>query len=298
MNEIYIFNIAKLAVKSIISVASVYPKPGLVTPIDCNALNAADFPCFLDGAMSLFQSFVNCASAGADTESIAPEDAFTILRSPGKIGINDVLYATRGRLAMKGHILCLGLLCAAAGRLTAQKRILTQSALSLTASSFVRGMIRRELWPLTENAEGKILTSSERAYVTYGLEGCRGEAEHGFIQTMKAIEVMRKLEATQGQLNLRERLAHTLITIIAENQDTILAANGGIGELMRVQDEAKKVLSEGGMITPLGLHAVFEMDKHLRSRGSAPNGSAVVLSSALFICELEKMKMTRSGYEE
>ncbi|MBQ9595243.1 MAG: triphosphoribosyl-dephospho-CoA synthase, partial [Synergistaceae bacterium] len=104
--------------------------------------------------------------------------------------------------------------------------------------------------------------------------------------------------ATQGQLNFRERCTHTLIEIIAENQDSTLAAHGGITELIKVQDEAKNVIELGGMLTSSGIEAIFNMDKNLRSRGVSPMGSAVILSGALFIMELIEMKLTRSGYDE
>lgn len=297
MGEIFIFNIAKLAVKAIINTASVYPKPGLTTPLDNNALNGSDFPCLVDGAMSLFQCFVNCASVGIDTEKLKPEDAFNILTGPAKIGLNDTLRATRGKLTMKGNVFCLGLLSAAAGRLIKQKRILTPGAIALTASSFVRGIIERELWTLDE-ASRKVLSPGEKSWLSYGLEGCRGEAEHGFKETLKAFELLQTLDATQGQLTLREKCTHILISIIAANQDTNIAAHGGITELLRVQDEAKGVMQAGGMLSPEGIEAIFEMDKNLRSRGTAPNGSAVILANALFIPELVKLKLTRSGYDE
>ena len=249
MNEIYIFNIAKLAVKSIINTASIYPKPGLITPLDNNALDGVDYNCLIDSAMSLFQCFINLASAGADTESLKPMDAFTIMKSPAQIGVNDVLRASRGKLSLKGHILLLGLLSAAAGRLLSQKRILTHGALTLTASSFASGLIERELWPLEDQRGTKIFSDSERVYLSYGIEGCRGEAEHGFKMTLKAIESLRRLKATQGQLNFRERCTQTLIDIIAENQDSSLAAHGGIMELIRVQDEAKNIIESGGMLS-------------------------------------------------
>ena len=298
MNEVYIFNTAKLAVKSIILTASTYPKPGMITPIDENALDGTDFPTLVDAVMSLFQSFVNFTSAGADTEAVSPEDVFTILRSSIKIGINDSLRATRGKLSMKGHVLCLGLLCAAAGRLLAQNRILTQGALLLTASSFARGLTARELWPLTENSRLKVLTAGERSYVSYGLEGCRGEVEHGFTQTLKAFETFERLEATHGHLRFREIMTHTLISIMTENGDTNIAGNSGISELIRVQEEAKNVISKGGITTPEGTAAILDMDRAVRSRGAAPNGSGVILSCAVFIRELLRMKMTRSGYDE
>ena len=298
MNEIYIFNAAKLAVKSMILVASVYPKPGLITPLDNSALDSTDYPCYIDGAMSMFQCLVNSASAGSDTEAMNPEDAYTILKGSTKVGVDDALRATKGKLSFGGHIFCLGLICAAAGRLIAQERILTSKALALTASSFVRGITERDLWTLEDKRGTKVFTPGERAYLSYGIEGCRGEAEHGFTETLKAVEMLRKLEATHGHLTLRERITHTLISTMSSLQDSCLAAHGGIAELLRVQEEAKRVIDAGGMLTAEGIDAVFEMDKNLRSRGSSPRGSAVVLASALYILELTEMKLTRSGYDE
>lgn len=297
LNEIYIFNIAKLAVKSIVNVASVYPKPGLITPLDNSALDGTDYPCFLDGAMSLFQCYVNCASVGVDTESLKPEDALTILSSPSQIGINDVQRATRGKLSLKGYVFALGLLSASAGKLIVQKRILTPSALALTAASYVAGITSRELWSLDPEGR-KVFTLGERAYISYGLEGIRGEAEHGFKGMLRAAELFRSLSATQGQLSFRERCIHVLVDVMSVNEDTCLAAYGGITELMRVQEEAKRVLKLGGMLSREGVDAVFEMDRHLRSRGSSPRGSAVIVAGALFVLELLGMRLTRSGYDE
>lgn len=298
LNEIFVFNIAKLAVKSIINVGSAYPKPGLITPLDNNALNGTDFETFIDGAMSLFQCFVNCASIGADTESMKPVDVLTMLKSTAKIGVNDSLRATRGKISMKGNVFCLGLLCAAAARLIVQKRFLTPPALALTASSFVNGILERELWNLDYNMEGKILSEGEKVYISYGIEGIRGEAEKGFKLTLKAVESLRKLTATQGQLSLREKLIQTLIAVMAENQDTRIAAHGGIGELMRIQRESQKISDLGCMLTTKGIDKLFEFDKNLRSKCLAPDGSAIILTSALLIRELGNLKLTRSGYDE
>jgi len=298
LNELFVFNVARHAIKSIIKFASVYPKPGLITPLDNSALDGTDYPCLIDGTMSLFQSFVNFASAGADTESLNPRDSFTILQSSIKIGINDSLRATKGKLSLKGHIFCLGLLAAAAGRLIKQKRILTPGALSLTAAAFANGIIERELWTLEEKRGTKIFTQGERAYIAYGLEGCRGEVEHGYNMTLKALEILRKLDATQGQLSFREKCTHALINIMSENQDTCLTINEGITGLINVQKEAKKVIDSGGILTVEGVDAIFNMDKNLRSKGTSPAGSAVIMSCALFINELVDMKLTRSGYEE
>ena len=53
--------------------------------------------------MSLFQCFVNCASVGADTETLKPKDTYTILKRPAEIGVNDCLTSSRGKISMKGN---------------------------------------------------------------------------------------------------------------------------------------------------------------------------------------------------
>ena len=298
MNEIFVFNIAKLAVKSLINVGATYPKPGLITPVDNDALNGNNFETFVDAAMSLFQSLVNCASVGAETEALKPEDVLTILRSSAKVGVNDSFRATRGKISMKGNIFSLGLLCAAAGRLIIQKRFLTPPALALTASSFVSVIVEKELWGISNKNDDKFLTNGEKAYKLYGFEGIRGEAEHGFKETLKAVDELKRLTALNGNFSMREKLVQTLITIMAENQDTNIVAYGGIGELINIQNEAKEILKLGGIANVKGIDKLFELDKYVRSKGFSPSGSAVILSSALFISELENLKLTRSGYNE
>ena len=293
MNEISVFNIAKLAVKSIINIASIYPKPGLITPLDRSALDGTDYPTLIDGTMALFQSCVNSASVGIETQSLKPEDAYTILRSSGQIGMNDSLRATRGKLSLKGHVFMSCLICASAGKLIAQGRLLTPGALALTAASYVDGICSRDLWPL--EADGlRVFTPGEKAYVQYGLEGIRGEAEHGFRLTLKALDMFRSLE----NMSFREKCAHVLIAVMSENQDTSLATHGGITGLMHVQEEAKRIIQLGGMEKINGLNAIFDFDKDLHAKGLSPKGSAVIMSCVLFIDDLTRMKLTRSGYDE
>ena len=298
MNEIYIFNIAKLAVKSILNVAAVYPKPGLTTPINSSALNDIDYPCLLDGTMSLFQCFVNCASIGAETEKLKPEETFTLLKAPYEIGKQDVMRATRGKLSLKGHVFLMGILCAAAGRLIIQKRNLTASALALTASSYARGIVSRELWELDENAKIDVLTAGQKAYVLYGIEGCRGEAEQGMQNILDAANFFKQLSFNEKILTLREKCVQMLLKSMSEIQDSCIAAYNGITELLKIKEEAGNLISIGGVLSDQGIDEIFKFDKNVRARGISPLGSELVVTCGLFITELERLKLTRSGMSE
>ncbi len=300
MTDLFVFNVAKLAVKSIINVAAVYPKPGLITPLTNSALDGNDFVTLVDGTMALFQALVNCGSVGADTESMKPEEVLSILRSSLKIGEGDILQATKGKMKLRGHVFFMGLFSAAAGRLAAQRRILTPAAIILTASSFARGIVERELWGIDSenNNKNNLLTQSQKAYIQYGAEGCRGEADKGFPNVLEAISLLRELEATHSHLSFREHAAHVLINTMANLEDACLIYHGGISELLKVQNEAKKIINIGGMLSLEGINAIIDLDKKFSSEGFSPRASALILSSAVFVIGISKLKMNRTGYED
>ena len=291
MNSIFVFDIAKLAVRSILSAASIHPKPGLATPLDNDALDGTDFQRLLDGIMGLFPCFVNCAAVGYETDEMKPDDVMSMLRPVGQRGEQDVLQATRGRLALNGRVFLPGLLCAAAARLSVQKRNLTPMALALTASSFARGIVENELWGLEDGSEdGETRTDGELAYIRYGMEGCRGEAERGFPLTLKAANMLRNLADTHGHLSFRERAVHVFLNIMAECADTSLARRVGIDNLFQVQEAARNVITAGGTLLPTGNDALAEMCRDFRKRGISPRGSATVLSAAMFILALNDIQ--------
>lgn len=281
MNTLHVLKIAQLAVRSLLAEAAVYPKPGLVTPLDNGSCADRTFQHFIDSAVALLPCFLNCASIGMETLELGPEDVFALLRVTGRQGEQEMLQATGGVGTHRGAIFLFGLLCAAAGRLAAQERELTPRALALAASSFVRGIVGRELGGLNLESCG---TAEERAFVLYGLEGPRGEAERGFPMTLRAADLMRRLEEEHGDaLTFRERAAHTLIFILSENADGALVSQGRLDAMLSVQAEARKALASGGMLSPSGQAGIAEMESGLAGRGLCPEGGADILAAALFL---------------
>ena len=122
MNTLHVLKIAQLAVRSLLAEAAVYPKPGLVTPLDNGSCTDRTFQHFIDSAVALLPCFLNCASIGMETLELGPEDVFALLRVTGRQGEQEMLQATGGVGTHRGAIFLFGLLCAAAGRLAAQER--------------------------------------------------------------------------------------------------------------------------------------------------------------------------------
>ena len=285
MNNIFVFSAANAAAKAILKATAVHPKPGLATPIDINALDGVNYNQKLDACMALIPCFINCASIGVETAELNPEDAFSILRPALAVGEQSALLSSKGAVRLRGEIFLLGLLCAASGRLKAQKLNLTRMALTLTASSFVRGLCERELFNLTEPK-----TPGERAYLNFGIEGVRGEAEHGYSLSLRAAGLLSNITDMHGHLNFRNLALHTLIYIISENSDACIAAHNGIDKLIYAQSESKKILDECGEFNLVNLEAAAKLDKDFRKYGISPRGSEVILAAALCVMGL-------SGYE-
>ena len=295
MNDILVFNIARLAVKSLLNAAAAWPKPGLVTPLE--GAGGTDFQSVVDGALALLPCFLNCASIGFETEELKPEDTMSLLRPAGLQGEREVEWAVRGSLSFRGSIFFLGLLSAAAGRLFAQKRNLTPMALALSASACVRGCMEQELHSLDPRSAGQ--SAGRRVWLLYGVEGARGEVERGFPLTLRAVDLMKKLEDEHsGFLSARELAAQAFLSILIDNADSALAEASGLEGMLRAQGAARDAFKAGGVLTTDGRAAVEELDKSFRGAGACPRGAMVVLSAALFIRELEGLCPTRTGRAE
>ena len=160
----------------------------------------------------------------------------------------------------------------------------------------MRGIVHGELEGLDGPTQGR--TPGERAYMLHGIEGCRGEAERGLPITLRAVELLGKMERDHASLAPRERVAHVLLHVMGEVEDACVVANEGIEGMIRVRGAARAALSSGGMLTPEGRAAIAAMDEAFRERGTVPRASEVVLCAALFVIALGELLPTRSGHEE
>jgi triphosphoribosyl-dephospho-CoA synthase len=282
----FIFDVARLAQKSLVYEASVYPKPGLVTPLDSGAHSDMDYRTFIDSAIALLPCYIDCASVGNEMHMLPPSDVLERLREAGRQGEKEMCRATRGINTHKGAIFLLGLLCAAAGRLRASGEALEATRVAETASSFVKGIVARELHSIGRASRGLAeCTAGELAYLLHRIDGARGEAERGFPTALAALEELKNTEFVP--FSFRERLAHVLIGIMADNADSNLISRGGIEALEEVRRAAREALVAGGMWTPEGRERIAEMEKSLVVKNLSPGGCADILSCALFLRLLE-----------
>lgn len=110
----------------------------------------------------------------------------------------------------------------------------------------------------------------------------RGEAESGFrtVRT-QALPVFNRVVQEHDDTHLA--LLQTLLHLMAWNDDTNLVSRGGLEGLYYVQQQAQKLLWQGGVLVEGGIEAMQSLDDELILRNLSPGGSADLLAVTWFL---------------
>lgn len=254
------------------------PKPGLVDIRNTGAHRDMDLASFEASTAVVVPWMEKFFIMGYDTANISPEQVLMMIRPVGMACEADMLEATCGVNTHRGAIFAFGLLSAAAGRLVARGEPIEQHRVCEQVARFCRGLVRRAL----SSPEGGRISKGESHFLRYGLSGARGEAENGFrtVRT-QAMPVFNRVLADTGDTNLA--LLQTLLHLMAWNDDTNLVSRGGLAGLNFVQQQAQKLLWEGGVLADGGLEALRQLDDELIARHLSPGGSADLLAVTWFL---------------
>lgn len=261
---------ALLAVRSLHAELTLYPKPGLVSPVDSGSHTDMDASLFMRSLFSLRHYFVYMAFAGANNAS------FTTLKKLGMLAEEKMLAATSGVNTHRGSIFSLGLLCAASGHCFA-------SALPLSGTTIRKALLSQWGEALAEHASVKTQsTNGVRVAQHYSISGARDEARKGFPSIFAiALPQLRATLARGG--SARHAQIDALFSLMAHIDDTNVYHRGGDAGAEWVKRAAQHFLAAGGTANPnwqelaLGHHRLFVI-KHL-----SPGGAADLLAASWFV---------------
>jgi len=246
-----------------------YPKPGLVSPVDCGSHPDMDAACFEDSIACLEPFFARLAAAGSAGAGLAE------LQMIGLEAEAAMLAVTGGRNTHRGAIFSLGLLAAAAG---------WQAQYSDRISL---GEIVCERWgrdlplpsALPETSDG--IAMARR----YGCTGARGEAKAGFPSVYRhGLPVLRDALRVAPR---REAVVQTFFTLLVHCEDSTLLKRGGAEGRAFATEAAGKFLQSGGVFQSgweeqaVGIHNGFV------ARNLTAGGVADLLAATLFIHDQE-----------
>ena len=250
------------------------PKPGLVDKNNRGAHSDMGIKHFFASANALRPYFARFAEAGWLTRDAAPEETFLRIRPIGMEAEEAMLKATHGVNTHKGAIFSIGLLCAAAGRLSPAdwqpETLLAQCAAMTT------GVTARDFAGITlENAK----TAGERIYAAYGITGVRGQAEAGFPAVQEVGLPILRQGLSKG-LSFNDAGCITLLHLIAATDDTNLIHRSNRQTQLEIRKRIAAMLQDDPFPP---MQTILELDKEFIQKNLSPGGSADLLAVTYFL---------------
>lgn len=258
---------------------STTPKPGLVDRNNRGAHRDMGMRHFFTSANALRPFFAKFAESGYLNRDLPATEAFVKLRPIGMEAEAAMLRATGGVNTHKGAIFSLGLLCAAAGRLSPEHW--TPDALLGECAAMTQGLVKQDFAGVTpENAK----TAGERIYAQYGIRGIRGEAEDGY-PAVKNVGLPILQQALSSGLSLNDAGAVTLLHLLAAADDTNLISRSDRQTQLEIQARIAALVRE----TPFpSLEVIGQLDEEFIQKNLSPGGSADLLAMTLLLFQLIK----------
>jgi triphosphoribosyl-dephospho-CoA synthase len=267
--------IGRAATLSLYDELALSPKPGLVTLVDRGSHADMDAHTFMRSLLALRGYFVRIAALGAGGAD------FPALQACGIAAEADMLAATRGINTHRGAIFMLGLLCAAAGAVSAGGRAVHPADVRLAL---------RERWggALQERATRPSTLPGGIAARRLGLRSAGAEAAAAFPILFDGALPTLQGGLARGLDGRRARL-DALFAVIAVLDDSNLAHRGGLEGLRYARQAARRFLDDGGAARPDGIAAAAAIGNAFVARRLSPGGAADTLAAACLLQRLGTM---------
>ena len=262
--------IAHLAIRSLHAELSLYPKPGLVSPMDNGSHSDMSAATFMRSLFSLRHYFRDIACAGAAAAG------FESLKRLGIAAERRMLRVTGGINTHRGAIFSLGLLCASMARLQSQGLAMTAPAIRSTL--------------LAEWGNGLAAHTQDVSGTTHGLQvaaqhaaaGAREEAALG-LPSLFDIALPRLQQTLAAGRDVDAARIDALFALMAHVSDTNVYHRGGVEGALMVREQARSFLERGGtaqddwQTQALLCHRLFVAHK------LSPGGAADLLAATCLV---------------
>jgi len=274
--------VARLAVRALHAELCLYPKPGLVSPVDSGSHDDMDAGTFMRSMFALRHYFRQICLAGWDD---AP---FARLKQLGIAAEAAMLKATRGINTHRGAIFSLGMLCAATGRARAQGTPLTPAA--LRAAMLIRWSeeLAAHAAPLAVGNAAHIdggdahPSNGLRVAAQYAVSGAREEGALG-LPSVFEVGLPALLAARARGASVTEERVDTLYTLMAHISDSNVYHRAGPQGAQIVRDHAERFLAMGGTASIDWLARAIDSHQVFMRHRLSPGGAADLLAACCFV---------------
>ncbi|QIQ20527.1 triphosphoribosyl-dephospho-CoA synthase CitG [Zophobihabitans entericus] len=253
------------------------PKPGLVDRNNSGAHKDMDYGLFLSSINAIIPFFDQFYYTGKQYADIPVTDFLAKIRPVGIACEQAMFNATKGVNTHKGAIFAFGLFCSVIGRLDQQQKKVNVTSICDEVASVCTGLVEKEL-----NQTVKVNTVGERLFKQFGFTGARGEAASGYA-TIREIALPTYIKAKAKGYDEEMVLSETLLHLFAYNNDTNVVSRGGLAGLQFLQQSARGLIQQGGMLNSDNHKQWQELDVAMIERNLSPGGSADLLAVTWFL---------------
>ncbi|MGL4730391.1 MAG: triphosphoribosyl-dephospho-CoA synthase CitG [Clostridium sp.] len=272
------FKLGSIASEAMISEASCFPSPGLVSPISNGSHNDMDYYTFIKSTCALNKYMILFANEGFTNKS--PKEIFNAIRSVGIEAEKAMFNSTNGVNTHKGMIFLLGISVAATAKAIYDNSPF--SSIKNIIKEMTKGIVEQELKNIDKTRN---LTYGEKLYVEHGIEGIRGQVEKGLPLVFDyALDILKK----EDKLKFNDKLVHVLIAILVHLDDCNIIHRHSVEMLKLSNDKAREIMKLGGMKTEQGKEKILELEKYFIKNRISPGGSADLLAITLFFYLVEE----------
>lgn len=267
------FRISSFAVQSMIYEVSCFPSPGLVSPVSTGAHDDMNYYTFVDSTCALIKYLTLFVQEGFKVNS--EKELFEDVRRIGIEAEKDMFAKTNGVNTQKGMLFLMGIACSAVGRVISEHRGF--DGIRNVIMGMAAGLVENELASLDRKND---MSHGEDIYLKYKAIGIRGEAEKGM---PTVFDFSLDFYHRSSDLNINDRLVHTLIAIMQVCEDTTIIYRHSPEVLTEVQNSAKEIMRAGGMRTGKGREMIEQLCDEFVKRHISPGGSADMLGITVFM---------------
>lgn len=264
--------LADLVADALVLEVRATPKPGLVDLRNTGSHRDMDVATFLASASALRPLLGDFFTTGAAFAHLPSGEVLERLRPIGLTCEHAMFAATRGVNTHKGSIFAFGLLLGAAGRVWSRTGRVERDLVCAEVAAICDGLVEREL-----TRPGEARTAGERLFRAHVLTGARGEAASGFATVLGGSLPVFERTLAQGR-GLDTALQAAFLHLLASNDDTNIAARGGIEGLAWAKTQARRLIAAGGADLPDFVARLEALDDAFIERNLSPGGSADLLA--------------------
>lgn len=261
-------DLARDAVQALLVELELYPKPGLVSPVDNGAHTDMDYALMKASAECLYPYFVELAEVGRKQASF--ESSIVPI---GIAAEKHMLEVTGGINTHRGAIFILGLLVAASASAGSHEPHIIQSQLLTNWGKALEAHRSKGT-----NAD----THGAKVYRKTGNEGVRREAALGFPSVFDQALPHARKRIAEGY-PAEDVWLETLFLLITKTTDSNLFHRGGAEGHAFAQSAVKTFLDVGGIANNNWKTIALQIHSDFTQRKLSPGGSADLLAATIFV---------------